>query len=161
MLSLKDLSCALEEGCFSESAYRATGDPAQNIRRLLRWFPIIGKKIITKLSSLCKNYLVLLRFTQKVTNIGDADFLSSADPLSWEYHSCHKWARLSYHIFRGHFLINFPEISKIILSKFQNPFSRNWPFQIGSTNNLFFCQRWLKIYNFFNSKYWPRPCRFL
>lgn len=32
----------------------------------------------------------VFRFTQKVSNIGDADFLSPTNPSEWEYHSCHK-----------------------------------------------------------------------
>lgn len=65
MAQLKDLTCALEEGCLSQSAYNHNSTISNENRRLLR-------------------------FTQKVSNIGDADFLSPTNPSEWEYHSCHK-----------------------------------------------------------------------
>ncbi|CAG5110684.1 Oidioi.mRNA.OKI2018_I69.chr2.g5061.t1.cds [Oikopleura dioica] len=59
---LSNLACALEEGCFSKSAYRKT--------------PKMARK--------------LLKFTQMISNIGDADFLSPHNSSDWEYHTCHK-----------------------------------------------------------------------
>ncbi|CBY23621.1 unnamed protein product [Oikopleura dioica] len=59
---LSSLSCALEEGCFSRSAYRKN--------------PKMARK--------------LLKFTQMISNIGDADFLSPHNSSKWEYHTCHK-----------------------------------------------------------------------
>jgi hypothetical protein len=59
---LSSLTCALEEGCFSKSAYRKN--------------PKMARK--------------LLKFTQMISNIGDADFLSPHNSSSWEYHTCHK-----------------------------------------------------------------------
>jgi len=63
---LSNLTCALEEGCLSESAYSSVG----GIDRL--------------------NLRKLLKFTQKISNIGDADFLSPHHPNEWHYHTCHK-----------------------------------------------------------------------
>jgi len=70
---LSNLTCALEEGCLSESAYNSVG----GVDRL--------------------NLRKLLRFTQKITNIGDADFLSPVSANEWQYHTCHA----NYHAMRA------------------------------------------------------------
>ena len=63
---LHNLTCALEEGCLSPSAYESVGgDSRSNLRKLLR-------------------------FTQKISNIGNADFISPHHPDDWQWHSCHK-----------------------------------------------------------------------
>jgi len=63
---LSNLTCALEEGCLSDSAYNSVG----GVDRL--------------------NLRKLLRFTQKITNIGDADFIAPTHPNEWQYHTCTK-----------------------------------------------------------------------
>ncbi|TSP09086.1 Protein-lysine 6-oxidase [Bagarius yarrelli] len=58
------LRCAAEENCLARSAYRPT------VRDL--------------------DYRVLLRFPQKVQNLGTADFLPVKPRHQWEWHSCHQ-----------------------------------------------------------------------
>ncbi|XP_056324448.1 lysyl oxidase-like 5b [Danio aesculapii] len=58
------LRCAAEENCLARSAYRPT------VRDL--------------------DYRVLLRFPQKVRNMGTADFLPVKPRHQWEWHSCHQ-----------------------------------------------------------------------
>ncbi|XP_035674922.1 protein-lysine 6-oxidase-like isoform X2 [Branchiostoma floridae] len=57
------LQCAKSEKCLSSSAYSRTATQ-DSVRRLLR-------------------------FSQRTTNEGDADFLPDSDPSQWEWHSCH------------------------------------------------------------------------
>ncbi|KAK3534452.1 hypothetical protein QTP86_015192, partial [Hemibagrus guttatus] len=58
------LRCAAEENCLARSAYRPT------VRDL--------------------DYRVLLRFPQRVQNLGTADFLPLKPRHQWEWHSCHQ-----------------------------------------------------------------------
>ncbi|XP_076847511.1 lysyl oxidase-like 5b [Brachyhypopomus gauderio] len=58
------LRCAAEENCLARSAYRPS------VRDL--------------------DYRVLLRFPQKVRNMGTADFLPVKPRHQWEWHSCHQ-----------------------------------------------------------------------
>ncbi|XP_051554849.1 protein-lysine 6-oxidase-like [Myxocyprinus asiaticus] len=58
------LRCAAEENCLSRSAYRPT------VRDI--------------------DYRVLLRFPQKVRNMGTTDFLPVKPRHEWEWHSCHQ-----------------------------------------------------------------------
>ncbi|XP_043089418.1 lysyl oxidase-like 5b [Puntigrus tetrazona] len=58
------LRCAAEENCLARSAYRPT------VRDL--------------------DYRVLLRFPQKVRNMGTSDFLPVKPRHQWEWHSCHQ-----------------------------------------------------------------------
>uniref|UniRef100_A0A8C2K0Y2 Lysyl oxidase homolog n=1 Tax=Cyprinus carpio TaxID=7962 RepID=A0A8C2K0Y2_CYPCA len=58
------LRCAAEENCLARSAYRAT------VRDI--------------------DYRVLLRFPQKVRNMGTTDFLPVKPRHQWEWHSCHQ-----------------------------------------------------------------------
>ncbi|XP_062843893.1 lysyl oxidase-like 5b [Trichomycterus rosablanca] len=58
------LRCAAEENCLARSAYRPS------VRDL--------------------DYRVLLRFPQKVRNLGTADFLPVKPRHQWEWHSCHQ-----------------------------------------------------------------------
>lgn len=58
------LRCAAEENCLSRSAYRPT------VRDI--------------------DYRVLLRFPQRVRNLGTADFLPTKPRHQWEWHSCHQ-----------------------------------------------------------------------
>uniref|UniRef100_A0A8C2JJE8 Lysyl oxidase homolog n=2 Tax=Cyprinus carpio TaxID=7962 RepID=A0A8C2JJE8_CYPCA len=58
------LRCAAEENCLARSAYRAT------VRDI--------------------DYRVLLRFPQKVRNMGTTDFLPIKPRHQWEWHSCHQ-----------------------------------------------------------------------
>ena len=75
---LHNLTCALEEGCLSPSAYESVGgDSRSNLRKLLR-------------------------FTQKISNIGNADFISPHHPDDWQWHSCHK------HFHRSRFDVHWP-----------------------------------------------------
>ena len=75
---LHNLTCALEEGCLSPSAYESVGgDSRSNLRKLLR-------------------------FTQKISNIGNADFISPHHPDDWQWHSCHK------HFHRSRFYVHWP-----------------------------------------------------
>ena len=75
---LHNLTCALEEGCLSPSAYESVGgDSRSNLRKLLR-------------------------FTQKISNIGNADFISPHHPDDWQWHSCHKhFHRSRFSMFTG------------------------------------------------------------
>ncbi|XP_062411245.1 lysyl oxidase-like 5b [Sardina pilchardus] len=58
------LRCAAEENCLSRSAYRPS------VRDI--------------------DYRVLLRFPQRVRNLGTADFLPTKPRHQWEWHSCHQ-----------------------------------------------------------------------
>ncbi|KAL6468034.1 hypothetical protein MHYP_G00237110 [Metynnis hypsauchen] len=58
------LRCAAEENCLARSAYRPT------VRDI--------------------DYRVLLRFPQKVRNLGTTDFLPIKPRHQWEWHSCHQ-----------------------------------------------------------------------
>uniref|UniRef100_A0A4W4DML3 Lysyl oxidase homolog n=1 Tax=Electrophorus electricus TaxID=8005 RepID=A0A4W4DML3_ELEEL len=58
------LRCAAEENCLARSAYRPT------VRDI--------------------DYRVLLRFPQRVRNLGTADFLPVKPRHQWEWHSCHQ-----------------------------------------------------------------------
>nr|XP_055059889.1 lysyl oxidase-like 5b [Misgurnus anguillicaudatus] len=58
------LRCAAEENCLARSAYRPT------VRDI--------------------DYRVLLRFPQKVRNMGTSDFLPVKPTHEWEWHSCHQ-----------------------------------------------------------------------
>ncbi|XP_017351493.1 lysyl oxidase-like 5b [Ictalurus punctatus] len=58
------LRCAAEENCLARSAYR----------------PVVRDL----------DYRVLLRFPQKVRNLGTADFLPVKPRHQWEWHSCHQ-----------------------------------------------------------------------
>ncbi|XP_072524968.1 lysyl oxidase-like 5b [Salminus brasiliensis] len=58
------LRCAAEENCLARSAYRPT------VRDI--------------------DYRVLLRFPQKVRNLGTTDFLPVKPRHQWEWHSCHQ-----------------------------------------------------------------------
>uniref|UniRef100_A0A8B9HGW1 Lysyl oxidase homolog n=1 Tax=Astyanax mexicanus TaxID=7994 RepID=A0A8B9HGW1_ASTMX len=58
------LRCAAEENCLARSAYRPT------VRDI--------------------DYRVLLRFPQKVRNLGTSDFLPIKPRHQWEWHSCHQ-----------------------------------------------------------------------
>uniref|UniRef100_A0A8C1QE78 Lysyl oxidase homolog n=1 Tax=Cyprinus carpio TaxID=7962 RepID=A0A8C1QE78_CYPCA len=59
------LRCAAEENCLARSAYRPT------VRDI--------------------DYRVLLRFPQKVRNMGTTDFLPVKPRHQWEWHSCHQY----------------------------------------------------------------------
>lgn len=64
--SLHYLQCAMEENCLSSSATSLMSEPA--------WYYKVRR---------------LLRFTTKVYNIGDADFLPSVAKNEWQWHQCH------------------------------------------------------------------------
>ncbi|XKL66522.1 hypothetical protein PGB90_009942 [Kerria lacca] len=62
------LQCAMEENCLASSAYRIQRDQKTN------WYLETRR---------------LLRFTTKITNIGNADFLPFVPKHLWEFHQCH------------------------------------------------------------------------
>ncbi|KAF0309515.1 Protein-lysine 6-oxidase [Amphibalanus amphitrite] len=66
--SLGSLTCALEEKCLSDSAYLVRARE-----------PRLWKSRRRK----------LLRFTNKVQNIGGSDYRPHTDPAQWQWHSCH------------------------------------------------------------------------
>lgn len=60
------LQCAMEENCLSSSANLVMSDPG--------WYYKVRR---------------LLRFSTRVNNIGDADFLPMVPKEHWEWHQCH------------------------------------------------------------------------
>ena len=115
---MSDLTCAMEEGCLSASANNsaAAGNTGNSLRKLLRKLGSIqlrknriyeyfvhfcifipSKSYAFFLTFLVNIFLYIhdrgknqIRFTQKISNIGDGDFISSTHPNEWEYHTCHK-----------------------------------------------------------------------